>query len=91
MLKVGVREFTKNFNKYQNMEMVEIIDKKTDEIKGVFISPKAAEKVKDLLSKSKKEKIEGILKFAGTMEVDEKFKDLTKEELRLEIAKLKNG
>ncbi|AZV47306.1 hypothetical protein C3L23_08480 [Nautilia sp. PV-1] len=65
MLRVGVREFTKNFSKYQNMEMVEIIDKKTDEVKGVFISPKAAEKVKDLLSKSKKENIEGILKFAG--------------------------
>jgi guanylate kinase len=73
------------------MEMVEIIDKKTDEVKGVFISPKTAEKLQDLLSKSKKEKIEGILKFAGTMEVDEKFKNLTKKELRLEIAKLKNG
>jgi len=25
------------------MEMVEIIDKKTDEVKGIFISPKIAE------------------------------------------------
>jgi len=65
MIRVGVREFTKNFSKYQNIDMVEIIDKKTDEVKGIFISPEAAEKVKDLLSKRKKEKIEGILKFAG--------------------------
>jgi hypothetical protein len=65
MIRVGVREFTKNFSRYQNIDMVEIIDKKTDEIKGVFISSEAAEKVKDLLSKGKKEKIEGILKFAG--------------------------
>ena len=91
MIRVGVREFTKNFSKYQNIEMVEIVDKKTDEVKGVFISPEAAEKVKEILSQRKKEKIEGILKFAGTMEMDDKFKDLTKEELKLEIAKLKNG
>ena len=65
MLRVGVREFTKNFSKYQNIEMVEIVDKKTDEVKGVFISPEAAEKVKEILSQRKKEKIEGILKFAG--------------------------
>jgi len=90
MMRVGVREFTKNFSKYQNIDMVEIIDKKTDEVKGVFISPASAEKVKEILTKSKKEKIEDILKFAGTMEMDEKFKDLTKEELRLKIAKMKN-
>jgi len=90
MMRVGVREFTKNFSKYQNIDMVEIIDKKTDEVKGVFISPASAEKVKEILTKSKKEKIEGILKFAGTMKMDEKFKDLTKEELRLKIAKMKN-
>jgi len=88
MIRVGVREFTKNFSKYQNVEMVEIIDKKTDEVKGVFISPEVAKKVKKILLR---EKNKSILKFAGTMEMDDKFKNLTKNEVKLDIAKLKNG
>jgi hypothetical protein len=33
--KISVREFTKNFNKLQNVEIVEIIDKKTNNLTGI--------------------------------------------------------
>jgi len=46
--KVEVREFTENFNKFQDIDIVEIIDKKSNVLKGLYISAKEAQKIKKL-------------------------------------------
>ena len=95
MTKMGVREFTKNFNKLQDIDFIEIIDKKTNKLKGIYLSAKEAIKVKKLLEENKKEekekKLFKIMKYAGKMRVDENLKDLSKKELKMKIAELKNG
>ncbi len=92
---VGVREFTKNFNKFQNMDFIEIIDKKTNSLKGIFLSAKEAVRIKKILenekSKENKKKLNKIMKYAGKMEMDDKLLNLSKSELKKEISKLKAG
>ncbi|MEO1927647.1 MAG: hypothetical protein ABGX26_03050 [Nautiliaceae bacterium] len=95
MQRVGIREFTKNFNKFQNLKMVEIIDKKTNKPKGLYLSYEMAKIFKSMLEREKtedkKKKLSKIMQFAGKVELDEKFKNLSERELKIEIAKLKNG
>jgi len=90
-IKVGVREFVKDFNKLQNIDMVEIIDKKTKTLKGIYLSANEALKVKNLLEKERKKRFEKFMKYVGSMEVDEKFKDLEGKKLKEAIAKVKAG
>ena len=93
-IQMGIREFTKNFNKLQNVDLVEIVDKKTNKLKGIYLSVSEALKVKKILEENKKlekeKKILKIMKYAGRMNVDENLKNLSKEELKVKIAKLKN-
>ena len=93
-IQMGIREFTKNFNKLQNVDLVEIVDKKTNKLKGVYLSTKEALKVKKILEENKKlekeKKLLKIMKYAGRKNVDENLENLSKEELKVKIAKLKN-
>jgi 23S rRNA pseudoU1915 N3-methylase RlmH len=93
-IQMGIREFTKNFNKLQNVDLVEIVDKKTNKLKGVYLSTKEALKVKKILEENKKpekeKKLLKIMKYAGRMNVDENLENLSKEELKVKIAELKN-
>ena len=94
-IEVGIREFVKDFNKFQNVDVVEIIDKKTKTLKGIYLSAKEALKVKHLLEqekeKERKKRLEKFMKYAGSMEVDEKFKGLEGKELKEAVAKSKAG
>ena len=93
-IQMGIGEFTKNFNKLQNVDLVEIVDKKTNKLKGVYLSTKEALKVKKILEENKKpekeKKLLKIIKYAGRMNVDENLENLSKEELKVKIAELKN-
>ena len=92
---IGVREFTKNFNKLQDIDIIEIIDKKSNALKGLYISSKEALKVKKLLEESRKKerekKLSKIMQYAGSMHVDDRLKNLSADELKVKIAELKNG
>ena len=92
---IGVREFTKNFNKLQNADIVEIIDKKTNILKGIYLSKKQAiefqKYLKEKQKKEKQEKLNKLMKYAGSMEIDDKFKKLSNKELKVEVAKAKAG
>lgn len=94
-MQVGVREFVKDFNKLQNVDMVEIIDKKTKNLKGIYLSKDEALKVKHLLEKEREkereERLKKFMKYAGSMEVDERFEGLEGKELREAVAKAKVG
>jgi len=94
-IQVGVREFIKDFNKLQNIDIVEIIDKKTNNLKGIYLSKEEAQRVKKLLEKErekeKKERLKKFKEFAGNIGIDEKFKNLEGKELKEAVAKAKAG
>ena len=90
LIQVGVRDFTKDFNKFQNSDIVEILDKKTNQLKGIYLSFEMAQKVKNFLEEEKKEKLSKIMKYAGKIEVKDEFKNLSKKEIKEKIAKMKN-
>ena len=92
---IGVRELVRNTNILDNYDYVEVEDKKTHEYKGLFISPKYAEEIKsfldDKVSKEKQEKINRLMKFAGTCEIHERFNNLTSSQIKEKVALEKHG
>lgn len=90
---VGMRELARNSNILDGYDYVDVEDKKTHEYKGLFISPKYAEEFKAFLeekiSKEKQEKIDRLMKFAGTCVVHERFNNLTSSQIREKVAKEK--
>jgi len=71
---MSIRELTRNGNMFAKYDYINIEDKKTNEYKGVFISSKYAQLVKDFLNKEiykqKKKKLDEIMQFAGMMDGD---------------------
>ena len=68
---MSIRELTRNGSMFGQYDYINIEDKKSNEYKGVFISSKYADMVKDFLEKEikkqKKEKLDEIMQFAGLM------------------------
>ena len=93
--KVGIRDIIRNFSMLDDYDFVEIEDKKTHKRKGMFVSEKYVDEVKEMLdkkiSREKQRKIDEIMKFAGKFEIDDRFKELDADELKTEIAKVKCG
>jgi len=89
-MQIGVNEFIKDFNKL-NADLIEVIDKKTNELKGVYLTQKEALKFKSLLKKEKKkqERFKRIMKYAGEIGIDEKFQNLDGIKLKEAVAKEK--
>jgi len=69
--KVGVREITRNFNILQDYDYVEVEDKKSNTTKGLFVSAKYANEVKEFLDTKlkaqKQKKIDELNSFAGML------------------------
>lgn len=82
--KLGIRDVVRNFSILENYDYVEIEDKKTHQPKGMFISPKLAEELKDLIQKrvekKKRKKQSKIMEFVGIF--DGEFGDLTSQEIK---------
>ena len=92
---VGIRELVRNSNILDNYDYVDVEDKRTHKYKGLFVSPKYADEfkafLKEKISKQKQEKLNRIMKYAGTMEVEDRYKDLEDKEIIAEVAKAKCG
>ena len=92
---VGIRELARNSKLLEQYDYVDVEDKKTHEYKGLFISPKYADEFKKLLekkiSRSMQEKLDEIEKFAGSIEIEERFRNLSYKEIRQKIAEEKYG
>ncbi|CAA6818426.1 MAG: Unknown protein [uncultured Sulfurovum sp.] len=71
---MSIRELTRNGSMFANYDYINIEDKKSNEYKGVFISSKYADLVKEFLekeiAKQKKKKLDDIMQFAGIMDGD---------------------
>ena len=69
---MSIRELTRNGSMVGEYDYINIEDKKSHEYKGVFISSKYADRVKDFLKKEiekeKRKKLDDIMQFAGIMD-----------------------
>ncbi len=86
---VGMRELSRNSNILDGYDYIDVEDKKTHEYKGLFVSPKYAEELKEFLdekiSKENKKKLDEIMQFSGIL--DGKTNNMTAKEMRIARAK----
>ena len=72
--RVGVRDITRNFNILNDYDYVEVEDKKTHKLKGLFVSADLLEEVKEYietkLKKKKKQKLDDMMQFVGMVNGD---------------------
>jgi len=66
---IGVRDISRNINMLQNYDYLDIEDKKTKEYKGLLISAKYADEIKEFLKKKlekeRQKELDEIMQFAG--------------------------
>ena len=90
---IGIRDLVRNASLLEEYDYVEIEDKRTHEYKGLFISPKYAQEMKQILdeklAKEKEEKLNRFKKFIGSNKVQDRFNDLSSSEIRRKIAREK--
>lgn len=91
--KIGVRELARNIKVLDEYDILEIEDKKTKRCKGVFVSSKYANEVKEFIENKEKEskerKLRSLMQFAGTIQMDEGLEQLDEKSLRKEAARRK--
>jgi hypothetical protein len=92
---MSIRELTRNGNMVGQYDYIDIEDRKSHDYKGVFIPAQYAEMVKRFLerelAKEKQKRVDEIMQFAGTVSIDERFRDKDMREIRAMIAKEKYG
>ena len=84
-MRVGVREFSKELYRFQN-EIVEVIDKKSGTLKGIYLPAKVARRFQEWLNQQRQESQNTLLDFAGKFESE---KIGSKKEQRRFVAKAK--
>ena len=92
---MSIRELTRNGSMFSEYDYIDIEDRKSHEYKGVFISAQYADEVKVFLekklAKEKQKKLNVIMQFVGSVEIEDRFKDKTDEEIGEMIAQEKYG
>ncbi len=82
--KVGIRDVMRNFKILEQYDIVEIEDKKTKKLKGLFISEKWAKELKDniekMIEQKRQEEVKEIMKFAGMF--DGEIGNLSSQEIK---------
>ena len=91
--RIGIREVTRNFSILDEYDYVEIEDKKTHKIKGMFVSEKLLDDVREFLRDKKakeiQEQLDEMSQFVGSMEREDRYKGLEGKALMEEVAKAK--
>ena len=62
---MGVRDLVREGKKITEYDYIDIVDKKSKQYRGIFVSYKYADDIKDFLKKKQKKKIDKIMKFSG--------------------------
>ena len=92
---VSIRELLRNSKLLDDYDFVEVVNKKTHEYKGVYVSAKYAAEFKEYLESRKKqqiaEKLNRIKKFAGKGKIDKSFDGLSSSRIREKLAKENHG
>jgi len=93
--KMSIRELTRSSSKIGEYDYIDIEDRKSHEYKGVLISAKYADDVKAFLkkkiAKEKQKRFDEIMQFAGSVELEDRFRGKTAKEIRGMIAEEKYG
>ena len=88
-INMSIRDLSRSGKKLADYDYIDIEDKKSKEYKGVFISRKYAEEVKDFLNKKiaceKKKRLNNLLAFSGI--ADGETEDKIIQELKTAKAK----
>jgi len=86
---IGLRELSRNTRILDDYDYVEIEDKKTHKLKGLFISPKYADEfkrfLKEKISKKQQEKLDRLMKYTGKNEILTKFDNLTSSQISKKV------
>ncbi len=81
---IGVRDISRNINILQEYDYVDIEDKKTREYKGLLVSSRYADEIKEFLDKKlkqeKQKELDEIMQFAGIF--DGESQNLTSKEIK---------
>ena len=92
---MSICELTRSGKKLKEYDYIDIEDRKSHDYKGVFVPEKYADEVKAFLekrlAKEQRNRVEDIMRFAGTIRIEERFQDKTAREIREMIAKEKYG
>jgi len=92
---MSIRELTRSGKKLKEYDYIDIEDKKSHDYKGVFVSEKYADEVKDFLEKKledeQRKQLDDIMRFAGTVRIEKRFQNKSAREIREMIAKEKYG
>jgi len=95
VMKIGIRDLVRNAKMLDNYDYLEIEDKKTHKHKGIFVSAKYSKEIKEYIdkkiAKEKKRQLAIIEKFAGSSEMEDRYRDLDGKELMAEVARAKSG
>ena len=89
----GIRDLIKNSNILDQYDYIDIEDKRTHQYKGLFVSPKYADELKEYLKKKilkqKQKDVDEIMQFAGV--ANGECKEMNVQELtRLKRKRYKN-
>lgn len=92
---ISIRDLSRGIKAFEHYDFVRIEDKKTKENKGLIISSQYAKQVEEIISKlvrqKEQQKLDDIMQFAGSFEMEDRFKDLSYKEIRKKIAQEKYG
>ena len=84
--KMSIRDLTRSGSSLLEYDYIDIEDKKAHEYKGVFVSNKYADEVKEFLDekieREQKKVLQELMQFAGSNTLREECKDMTSNELR---------
>ncbi len=55
---IGIRELARNTSRLNDYDYLEVKDRKTHKLRGLFVSPKYADEIKEYLDKKKQKEIQ---------------------------------
>ena len=92
---MSIRELTRNGNMIGEYDYIDIEDRKSHDYKGIFVPAKYADDVKQYLdkkiAKERQARIDEVMKFAGSLKVEERFRNKSAKEIKAMIAEEKYG
>ena len=78
--KIGIRELARNTKIPDEYDLIEIEDRKSKELKGLFVSAKWTKWVEEQIEKERQRRIDKIVQFAGAF--DGEFSERSAKEIR---------
>jgi hypothetical protein len=80
MTTISVRDLARNSSILDKYDYVEIVDKRKNELKGMFISAKYVKEFEKFIKRKKQKEIEELMQFAGM--VNGEFEDMNSQDIK---------